>query len=163
MYKDKIYKFGELTWVVGYSELNTLITLPAIYNGKYLIDIYGNEIYCENIKEGVEKLLNKFELRIAPNACSLVNENSVIRGIDVFKLSMYGLKEKATVFANNFHYQSLVFNVDDYYNIKVMNKEFTGEKLHWIGVKATNSLRNYHFKEIEKKQNEVKEENINTL
>ena len=163
MNKDKIYKFGELTWVVGYDELNRLMVLPVIYSGKFITDIYGCEVYCENIKEGVAKYLNEYRLTVAPNVSKLINENSIISNIDVFKLCMNGLKAKATVFANNFHYQSMVFNAEDYYNLKIANKEFNGEELHKLSLKTTKTLCQYNRNEIKVANQKEEDEHTNTL
>lgn len=154
--KYNTYTFAEITWAVGCNEYtNNLYVVPLVYTDKFLTDLNGNEVYCNNLKEGIEKLFSKFELTIKPNVNDIVNENSCIKGVDIFKLGMYGLKEKATIFANNFHHQSIVFNPDDYYNLKVATKEFTIEKLHSVAVKATKAIRNAELK----KNNE----NIKTL
>lgn len=138
---NKKYKFGEIVWVVGHDIHSIVEIYPMIYKTEgdtnILSAIGGEYSYqCNDIEHGIRKVLAVEECLFMPNATEIENKYSIIKNIEIFKMALYGLKEKATVFANNFHYRGMIFNAEDYYNLKIANKEYTVEELYKIAEKV---------------------------
>lgn len=142
MNKQKKYKFGEIVWVVGHGSGSLTEIFPLVYktdgDNNTLSTIDGKYSHqCKDIEHGIRKFLAIQEYIFMPNATEIENEYCIIKNVDIFKMALYGLKEKATILANNFHYRGMIFNAEDYYNLKIANKEYTVEKLYKLAEKAS--------------------------